>query len=182
MAIYNTNNTYGSVNKFFHWLVFILVFIMICLGFLLGHLPKSIRGTAYDLHKLTGLTILIVMLLRLFWKWMNPKPALPRQTRLWERIAEHSVHNLWYVVLIGMPLAGWFMSSAAGRYPSFFGLFSIPAPFIPVNKALAGTFSDIHSFLAYSIIVLFCIHVVAALKHYFIDKDDILQRMMPGGN
>ena len=78
-----------------------------------------------------------------------------------------------------MPISGWIMSTAADHIPVWFGLFSIPFPYIPESKALSEVFEKVHEVLAWSIIVGVGLHIAAALKHHFIDKDNVLIRMLP---
>lgn len=180
MTAKNTYQSYGSVSKFFHWTIFILVFLMIGYGFILGYLPKPWKPLAYNIHKITGITILILMLLRLGWALINPKPKLPSVTPLWQIASERLMHFGFYVVLIAMPLAGWVMASAAGKPPKLLG-YALSLP-ISQSKTLAKQAGIIHSWLAYLIIFMVCLHILAALKHHFINKDNILRRMMPSKN
>jgi cytochrome b561 len=172
----DTKETYGSVAKFFHWMVFILVFCLILVGYFMEDVGKAIQPTVYNLHKLTGLTVLLLMLCRLFWRSINRKPEL-EGARAWERFLERSMHILLYLVLIAMPLSGWLMSVAAGRAPHLFNLMlTLP---ITASKPLAELCESIHGTLAIVIIVLVSLHVLAALYHHFVKKDNVLTRMMP---
>ncbi|HLB42907.1 MAG TPA: cytochrome b [Gammaproteobacteria bacterium] len=175
----NTSTTYGSVAKFFHWLVFILLLCMITFGYFLDDVPEDYKGIAYNTHKLTGLTILSLMLLRACWALMNPKPKLPASDPLWQRLGARIVHLLLYVVVIAMPLAGWVGSSAAGRSPHL-GDFKLDLP-VAQSKALVDTAFNIHGYLAITIIILGSLHILAAFYHHFIEKDNILRRMLPYG-
>lgn len=176
----NTLSQYGVVAKFFHWLIFFLVFFMIFLGFLLGLevvKNKELSTELLNIHKLTGLSILILMILRAIWASINPKPLLPPGTPSWQRYAERIVHFSLYGSLIIMPLAGWVSAVAAGHPPKLFG-WEITLP-IPKSESLSDTAFSVHVTFAIIIIVLVSIHVAAAFYHYFIKKDDILQRMLP---
>lgn len=180
MLFRNTLYSYGSVSKFFHWLIFFLVFFMIFLGFLLGLgavQNKQLSIELLNIHKLTGLSILILMILRAIWASMNPKPLLPPGTPSWQRYAERIVHFSLYGSLIIMPLAGWTSAVAAGAPPRLFG-WNIMLP-IAKNKNVSDVALEVHETFAIIIIVLVSIHVAAAFYHYFIKKDDILQRMLP---
>ncbi len=177
MGLKNTANSYGSVAKFLHWLIFLMVAGMIIGGFCLGYVPKEYKGVIYNLHKLTGLTILTLMLIRLVWKLMNVKPKLPADTTLWQRRAERAVHDLLYLLIICMPLAGWIGSSSAGK-PPHIGDISLGLP-IPENKALIDTMFEMHEYIAYGIIAIVSIHILAALYHHYVKEDDILRRMLP---
>ncbi len=178
MAIKNTYQSYGSVSKFFHWIIVLLVFGMLIYGFLMGYLPKEYKGLGYNIHKLTGLTILTLMILRTLWALKNPKPRLPSGAPLWQIAAERLMHFGFYVVLLAMPVVGWVMSSAAQKAPHLWG-YSLALP-MGKNKALAHQMSTIHEILAYVIIAMIVIHVAAALRHHFVKKDNILVRMLPG--
>lgn len=137
---------------------------------------KSLAYLLINTHKVTGVAILILMVLRLFWMLINIKPELPNAS-IWERMLEHAVHALFYVLLIVMPLSGWMMSSAAEKPPHIFNWsFSLP---VQHSKPVIMFFKSIHNTLAIIIIVMICLHVLAALYHYFIKKDDVLQRMSP---
>lgn len=176
----NTVSQYGSVAKFFHWSVSIMVITLLTVGLLMGNITdKNLKGQVYMLHKSFGLTVLALMLLRLLWTLSNIKPKLPAGTPTWQIVAERIVHYGFYVLLIVMPFSGWVMSTAANRIPQLFGLVALPLPGVPVDKALAGQASSLHSYVGYTIITFLIIHVSAAGKHYFINRDSIMQRMLP---
>lgn len=178
MAYFNTDSTYGSVAKFLHWTVFTLVLIMLLSGYFMGYIPnKAIRWQITNTHKLLGLLILSLMLFRFIWTTINLKPKLPGDTLWWQRVLERVIHYLIYLALILMPLSGWIMSSAAGKAP-ILGSLIIKLP-MDLNKPRAHLFLDVHFWLAIVIIVLISIHIAAALFHYAIKKDNILQRILP---
>src|SRR5436190_8683707 len=107
MSARNTPTSYGSVAHFFHWLIFLLVLVMIPLGYLMGNISdKVMQGQIINIHKLIGVLILVLMLLRVMWAMTNVKPTLPFQTPLWQRLAERSMHFVLYIGLIIMPLSG----------------------------------------------------------------------------
>ncbi len=173
----NTQTSYGSVAKFFHWTIFIFVVFMLFLGFFMDEIPKPTRGTVINIHKLLGLTILVLMILRGIWALMNPKPLLPLGTPRWQYAAERITHFSLYALLIAMPLSGWIGSVAAGYLPHFFGLsFGLP---VPESKSINDVSFLIHKIIAFTIIALVSLHILAALYHHVIKKDDILLRMMP---
>lgn len=179
MSFRNTAISYGSVSKFFHWLIAALIIFMLVYGFFLDDFPKDIQPITFNIHKLTGLTILSLMVLRLLWALMNPKPVLPADVPSWQRSAERIFHFMLYFFAILMPLAGWIGSVAEAR-PPHLGEFKFELP-IDKNKALADAAFDIHGTTAIILIVLISLHALAALYHHFIRKDDILVRMLPHG-
>lgn len=179
MCMKNTATAYGSVSKFFHWVIFLLVAIMLPLGFLMGDIAdKATRSQVSNIHKLLGLLILLLMLMRLAWNIYNVKPQLPYQTPAWQRLSERVVHFLLYLSLIVMPLSGLVGSVSEGKAPHLGNInFIIP---VPASKALSDfAFDDIHGPLAWVILVLISIHILAALYHHYIKRDDILRRMLP---
>jgi cytochrome b561 len=177
MAIRNTDNSYGSVAKFFHWLIFILVTIMLIVGFTMdGIANPALKGLVFNIHKLTGVSVLMLMILRALWAATNPKPEL-FAANLIQRLAERIGHFILYALLIIMPLSGWVAVSAAGRPPKL-GDMALQLP-IPQSKALVKQAFTLHGLLAYVIIVFVILHIFAALYHHFIKKDEVLKRMMP---
>ncbi len=175
-SLSNTGSSYGPISKFFHWVVGTLV-IMMLFTYFLEDLPNKVMiGVAFNAHKLVGLTILTLMVLRLLWAWRNPKPSLPN-SRLWERVLEHLVHWSLYLALFIMPIAGWVGTSAAGKPPRL-GMHALGLP-LQKNERLSDLAFSVHNTMAIIIIVLVSLHVLAALYHYFIKKDKILQRMWP---
>ncbi|MBX3708334.1 MAG: cytochrome b [Gammaproteobacteria bacterium] len=179
MSMRNTTTSYGSVTKLFHWLIFLLVLAIIPLGYTMGSIQdKVLRSQVVNIHKLIGVSILILMLLRALWALNNIKPALPFQTPNWQRWVERCMHVVLYVGLIIMPLSGLIGSVAAGKPPQL-GSIRIEFP-VALNKPLAEfMFEYIHEPLALILIALISIHIFAALYHHFIKRDDILRRMMP---
>lgn len=170
-------NHWSPVLKGLHWGIALLVIIMLGGGFFLGDLPESMQGTAYMMHKSTGLTILLLMLLRLISVWHIGRPGLPESSPRWEKVFSRVVQYGFYVFLILMPLSGWIMSMAAGRTPVVFGLFALPLPGVPLDEKLAHTFKEVHESIAITLLVLLFFHVAGALKHHFINRDNVLRRM-----
>jgi len=181
---------YGNVAMTLHWLIAALVLLNLTLGLTMTDLPRSDpnRFELYQLHKSVGLTVLVLSFARLGWRLINPIPSLPRGMSLLLRFGAHASHFALYFLIIAIPLAGWSMvsSSSLGLPTPYFGLFSWPniwflADLPAVTKAAnLGLFKDIHSLLAFLAIGLVSLHVLAALYHQFIRRDDVLKRMVPG--
>lgn len=176
MAFRNTSEQYGSVSKFFHWVIFFLVVCMFFIGYFMDDLSGEIKGTVVNIHKVTGILILLLMLLRLIWSLTNIKPLVPN-AKPWEKMLERSGHFLLYFVLFAMPVSGWLMTIASGKPPRLFNI-ALTFPF-DKNKPLAELCESIHSSLAIIIIVLVSLHVLAAVYHHIIKKDNVLRRMLP---
>lgn len=175
--LFNTGSAYGPISKFFHWVVGTLVILMLLFSYFLDDISnKDLKGMAFNIHKLIGLTILALMILRLIWTLINRKPTLPG-TKLWERWAEHLVHWSLYLALLVMPLAGWVGTVSGGRIPHLGNLyFNLP---LDKNEGLSDLSFSVHNTVAIIIIVLLSIHVLAALFHHFFKKDNVLKRMWP---
>ncbi len=176
MSVRNSSVSYGCVSKFFHWTIALLVICMLAFGFFMGNIPDDYKGMVYNIHKLTGLTILTLMIFRVLWMLINPKPESLAGTRWWEKWAERTVHLALYVTVIAMPLAGWIGASAANK-PPHIGEFKLLLP-VAQSKPLSETSFDMHTILACTIITLLCLHIGAALFHHFVRKDNVLKRMM----
>lgn len=180
MRVRNTATSYGCISRLFHWVIFLLVFATIPLGFLMADVSDKVwRGQLINTHKLIGVLILILMSLRVLWALFNVKPGLPFQTPAWQRMAERCMHFLLYLALFIMPLSGLIGSVAAGRPPHFYGV-DIMLP-IGLNETVADfAFTYVHQPVALVLIALISIHILAALYHHFVKRDDILRRMVRG--
>jgi cytochrome b561 len=174
----NTQERYGAVAKTLHWLMAIGILGMVLMGLSFDALPGGQRAWM-GLHKSLGITILGLALLRLLWRFANPVPKLPPDMRWWEKAGAHASHYALYGLMIGMPLLGWAMSSAAG-YPSLVWGVEIP-PLVERDKALRELTNWLHLLGGWAILVVAAVHASAALYHHFVRKDDVLKRMLPGG-
>lgn len=155
-----------------------LLFFMLGLGLYMTSLHISLEKLKlYGWHKECGILILMLVTLRLIWRLSNITPNFPTEMPHWQKLAARAVHLAFYGFMIVMPITGWLISSAAGLPVSFFGLFVLPT-LIPANEHLQALFSEIHTWLAYTLIAAICAHVAAALQHHFINKDDTLRRML----
>lgn len=191
---------YSVVAIVLHWAIAIAILGMILLGWWMG---EAIRDrdlqaqafAAYQLHKSVGLTVLLLSLARLGWRFLNPPPPFPATMPTWERLAASAVHWAFYVVIIALPLTGWLYVSTGWSVQDdrplevptmYFGLFQVPHVFglsalaDETRAAVAEALAFGHSKLAWAAIALAAVHVGAALKHQFIDKDGVLGRMAPG--
>jgi cytochrome b561 len=179
MALRNSTRRWGAVSQLLHWLIVILIIAQVTLASLANELPPGVRKLALlARHKSVGITILILAILRLLWRWANPSPALPQTLKPYEATLARVTHVLLYVLLFAMPLSGWTMSSARGFPVSWFGFFTLP-DLVPKNKALYEALVTTHDTLAWLLGAVVALHVAAALKHHFWLRDDTLTRMLP---
>ncbi|MFT4058298.1 MAG: cytochrome b [Legionella sp.] len=175
MQIKNSKTRFGIVAILFHWVIAILIIGLLALGLYMVSLPWGLQTLKfYDWHKEYGLLVLFLAFFRLFWYLTNVNPELTLP--LLEKIAARSMHWALYLFMFAMPITGWFLTSAAGFPPSFFGLFTLPT-LIAADPQKLALFQQIHKWLGYALIVAISLHFAAALKHHFINKDDILRRM-----
>jgi cytochrome b561 len=141
------------------------------------------RVKLYNWHKWAGACILALSLVRLGWRISHRPPALPQATALgmprWQEWAHHAVQHAMYALFFVVPLVGWAYSSAAGFPIVVFGVLPLP-DFVPVDKALADLIKPWHELSAFALMGLAVVHVAAALKHHWLDRDGLLQRMWPG--
>jgi cytochrome b561 len=122
-----------------------------------------------------GITILALAVLRVLWRFID-RPPPPEPGPAWQRVLATATHVLMYVLLLSMPLSGWAMSSAAHFPVSWFGLFQLPDLTAP-SEALKHTLERVHGLQANALFTLASLHVLAALKHHFVDRDGVLLRM-----
>jgi len=169
---------YSTVSIVLHWTTAALVVIQVLL--VNEALTEGREGVDWtDLHKSTGLLILMLTLARLGWRLANPAIPLPSDQPGWQRLLARATHVLFYVALIALPLTGWAASSAAAREIDWYGLFQWPLLPIGGGRETAGSLMDVHRALPKLVYVLLALHVAGALKHHFVDRDDVLRRMLP---
>jgi len=175
----SSTKRYGAVAIAFHWLLALAIICSFCVGLYMADLPFSLtRVKLYNWHKWAGVSILLLSALRLLWRLANKPPAdLPMPA--WQARAAHLTHGLLYILFFAVPLAGWGYSSAKGFPIVWFGMIPLP-DFVPKDEALAETLKAAHKYLAFGLAALVLAHVGAAIKHQFIDRDGLLQRMLPG--
>ncbi|HUA89248.1 MAG TPA: cytochrome b [Steroidobacteraceae bacterium] len=179
MAIRNTTRRWGAVAQLFHWLIVLFIVTQFTLATMFDDLPAgSHKLRLLARHKSVGITILMLVVLRLAWRWINPTPELPGTLRPYERTLAKVTHVLLYVLLFLVPLTGWMMSSARGFPVSWFGLFQLP-DLVPKDKPLYEALLTTHGVLAWTIGIVAIVHLLAALKHHFMLRDDVLRRMLP---
>jgi cytochrome b561 len=162
-----------------HWLLALGIVGSFGVGIYMVDLPLSPdKLKLYNWHKWAGVTILVLSALRLLWRLAHRPPADPPMPA-WQRRAAHATHVLLYVLFFAVPLVGWAFSSAAGFPVVWFGVLPLP-DFVPVDKALAAAIKPWHERLAWLMALLVLLHLAAALKHQFIDRDGLIGRMWPG--
>ena len=162
-----------------HWLIALALTGTFGLGLYMHELPLSPQKLKlYSWHKWAGVTIFLFVLLRLFWRLGHRPPALPVLMPAWQRLAAEATHVLLYLLMFAVPLSGWLMSSAKGFQTVWFGVLPLP-DLLQKDADLGDLLQQIHMLLNYCMAALVAAHLGAALKHHFIDRDDVLKRMLP---
>jgi cytochrome b561 len=172
---------YSGVAMLLHWVIAILVIMNWRIAEAAEHLEGPLKGEVFGYHKAWGMLILTLTVIRLIWRLTHRPPPLAATLKAWERALARTVHTLFYVLLIGLPLGGWLANSLAGRTIPFVGLFEIPALPIGTNGDLAGSIFDVHATGGTILLALIALHIAGALKHTIIDRDGTLWRMLPFG-
>ena len=174
----NTENSYGLVTIIIHWIVALAVFGLFGLGWWMVELdyysPWYQQGP--DIHKSVGIVLFVLMAFRVIWKYVQVTPKkLATHTKLEQEIGS-IVHVLLYVMLFVLMISGYLISTADGRAIAVFELFNVPGlgELFANQEDVAGI---VHEYLAYTLMAVVFLHMVAAFKHHFIDKDDTLNRM-----
>lgn len=167
----------------FHWIIALLIAFNYVAAWMAEDLPKEQAGALMGNHKAVGITILLLTVLRILWRITHRPPAFLTSLQPWEAMLARVTHALFYVLMIGIPLAGWLMHSAysGGATVNAFGVFSYPGLPLAADKAGAHTAGEVHEVLATAMLVLAGLHVLGALKHQFLDRDGSLARMLPWG-
>lgn len=162
-----------------HWLMALLIFAAFPLGLYMGDLPLSpTKLKLFSYHKWLGVTIFLLVLMRLAWRATHPAPPLPATMTAWERFAAQAGHYLLYLLIFAIPLTGWLMSSAKGVQTVYLGVLPL-SDILGRDKALGHLLEKIHEMLNMAMLALVFLHVAAALRHHFVERDGILARMLP---
>jgi len=180
MTMKSDAKNWGSLAKFFHWAVVLLILFEGVLGLSMGKLPKGPGALAYfDLHKSLGITVLALAVLRLLWRAVDAHPRPVPNMPGWQVLAAKAGHALLYLLIFAVPLSGWWFDSLEGLRPlNWFGLFEVPHLVAP-DRALRHFAHECHEYLFWVLLAVAAGHALAALVHHFHDRDATLTRMLP---
>jgi cytochrome b561 len=180
MPLRNTKFEYGTAAKWLHWLVALGILALIILGLLQSDMDRGPERTAIrELHGSIALLVLALMTSRLIWRWMNETPAHPAGIPGWQRASAALVHLAIYIAVFIQLLSGALAVATGGKAIAFFGLFSIPLP-VAKNRDNHELWEEVHEVGWIAIAVLVTVHVLAALYHHFVLRNDVLKRMTVG--
>lgn len=171
---------YDRIAIALHWLIAIGVLAQIALGlWMIGipKLPAGVRAYWFNVHKSIGMTLGLLILVRLWWRLTHRPPSLPEAMPAWQARAAHVSHLLLYACMITMPLAGYLGSVFSGYPIKYFG-WTLPA-WGWKDESLKDLFSTVHYIAAMAFIALIAVHVAAAFRHLVVDRDGVFHRMLP---
>ena len=184
MGARNTREAWGWVSKSFHWIIALIIIGTSILAITIVHaeegVPENIRRylTYIKVHKWFGFTAFALIVLRLAWALNNTKPATSHAPNPWEARLATAAHVALYVLMIGVPILGWLSSSSFGRVTTYFNLFVVPNIW-PKDPVMIKIWHPMHKYGAWALLAMSAAHVLAALWHHFVRKDDVLKLMLP---
>jgi len=174
-----SSSRYTGTARTLHWLCALLIFCGFGLGLFMTGLeitPEKLQYYAW--HKWIGITVFLLAAARLAWRAAHPAPPLPPAFPAWQVRASRGAHALLYVLMLAIPLSGWVYSSSTGVSVVYLGLVELP-DLMAKDRETAKILLLLHRTLNYTLAGVVSLHVVAALKHHFVDRDDVLARMLP---
>ena len=178
MPLRNTTEAYGSLAKFLHWSIVLLIIAQYFLAEWADELPDGIEKLQLiSRHKSVGMLVLLLVLARIGWKVMNRGTPRPIGDP-WQRKAAAAGHGLLYLLILAQPISGWLMSSAANYPVTLFGWFQFPALVAPDHDLHEGL-EELHEALFTILAIVALVHAAAAIYHHFWMKDGVLRRMLP---
>jgi cytochrome b561 len=174
------NQRYTRTAMLLHWLIAILLLGQFAFGWYLNTIPRGVpeRGYFVNLHKSTGILIALAILLRFAWRLMHRPPPLPATVPRWQQRAAAASHRLLYVLMLAMPLSGYLASNFSKHGVNFFNSVKL-APWGSDDKFIYAFFNQTHKISSWLLLALVVVHVLAALKHLFVERDGIFARMWP---
>lgn len=174
----SAGGAYTATAVALHWAAALLIACNVALGLSMVGLPFSPQKFRwYGWHKWIGITVFLLAAARLVWRMLHPAPA-PVAMPVWQQRAASIVHGLLYALMLAIPVSGWIYSSSTGISVVYLGLFPLP-DLVGKDKALAETLKAVHVTLNFALAALVFVHVGAAIKHHWVDRDGVLPRMLP---
>lgn len=177
-ATSGNSDRYSSPAIFFHWTLAVLITGLVGLGWYMMSVEEEPGSEwLFSLHISLGLTAAALIVMRLFWRLRHVPAALPSSLPVWQVKASRYTHKLLYLLLILMPTTGYLGASFSGDGIAYFGFATLD--WASKNDMLKEQFFTIHSWTAWILVAAIALHVLAALKHLFLDRDGVFERMWP---
>jgi cytochrome b561 len=171
---------YDAGAKFFHWLTVALLLAQYAVGWIMPDIKRGMQPeNLMNLHMSLGMVTMAVVILRIFWRLAHAAPEPEPSLRQWQRVSASAVHWLLYLLVFAMVLTGWSFASMRGWTIVVFGLMRLPALF-PQGSAIGHDIGELHETVAWALLVLIGLHVLAALVHQLLFRDRVMRRMLPG--
>jgi len=182
MSLKNTSERWGAVSQTLHWLIVLLILGLAIVGLTMGDLPKTPKYFwVYTMHKSFGITVLVLVVLRLLWRLYSGAPEAVAGTPRWQERIASLTHWALYGLILAMPISGWLYDSASGLRPfKLFGLFTMPKLVAP-NESVRHLSHQAHETLFWVLVALVAAHAGAAFYHHLFQRDATLARMLPRG-
>jgi cytochrome b561 len=179
MIMKNSADRWGIVAKSFHWVIALLILGQLVLGTIAEEMRLSpLKLDMFVWHKSIGVTILLLVVLRVAWRLNNPPPATPPDIPAWETTLARIGHALLYLLMFAVPLTGWWVSDTT-RIP-FKAFWLVPMPdLMTADREMSDLAADVHGALTKLLLLVVVIHIAAALRHHFYLHNKILIRMLP---
>ena len=180
MSLRSNDRQWGGVAKFLHWIIALAILGNGLFGLLMDLARSPMQKINWlALHKSIGLTVLALVLLRMLWRWGDGRPPEEPAPRL-HMWAARTMHGMLYVLIVAMPLSGWWFNSISGKPLQWFKQFNLPA-LVGKDEALRDFAHGVHEYTFWFLLLIVVAHAAAALKHHLADNDDVLRRMLPFG-
>ena len=178
MNIRNTKQDYGLISRILHWLIAVSIIGLIPMGWYMTRLSDEdvLYWRLLDLHEVVGLALLVLVPLKFMWLFLSPNPPYSSDLAAWERRAARAVHVFFLIAMALIPLSGFLFVASNGEPIELYGVITIP-DIAQFSKSVRGTLSDIHYYLSYVCAALIVLHMLAALKHHFMDMNGSLRRI-----
>ncbi|MEB3702697.1 Cytochrome b561 [Candidatus Bealeia paramacronuclearis] len=177
----NTKDRWGIISQSFHWIIALLIIGLAIVGDWMSDLPPDeTKWFIYGWHKQLGALLLSLAVLRILWRMMNVTPVLPNFMPDWQKLVSKLNVFILYIIMFGFPITGLTMSLLGGHDVSLFGFYTLKAfPKTPELEGIAKTAWEVHGMLLWALIGFGSLHILAAVYHHFILKDNVLKRMLP---
>lgn len=178
----NSQIEWGLLSKILHWIGALAILVLLIHGWWMTHMaPRPDRIANYGWHAAIGYDLVALLVLRLLWRWFNPVPAMPADSKRWEVLAAQAGHVGLYLLMFAASLTGWGLAGTF-KTPLTRDMVGLPFPQIASagNRAVHNFFEEAHVIASYLLAALVVVHVVGSLRHHFIKRNNVMRRMWFG--